>query len=89
MGDFPVFEANPLTLVFGKQLSLVWEMRPEICAEVLSPSISVEEMAEKRALYFDAEAREVWLCGLDHKMSFFTPEPFTQSALCSESPSQI
>jgi Uma2 family endonuclease len=32
---------------------------PEICIEVLSPSNTVEEIAEKSALYFDAGAREV------------------------------
>jgi Uma2 family endonuclease len=65
------------------------EDAPEICVEVLSPSNSVEEMSEKRALYFEAGAQEVWLCGLDGEMSFFKPEPSAQSALCSEFPSQI
>jgi Uma2 family endonuclease len=43
---------------------------PEICIEVLSPSNGQLEMAEKRALYFEAGAAEVWLCGLDGSMTF-------------------
>src|SRR3989454_7888678 len=35
---------------------------PEICVEVLSPSNTDVEIREKMALYFDAGAREVWLC---------------------------
>lgn len=65
------------------------ERAPEICVEVLSPSNTLEEMAEKRALYFEAGAREVWLCALDGKITFYTPEPCAQSAICSEFPSQI
>ena len=65
------------------------ERAPEICVEVLSPSNTNEEMAEKSALYFEAGAHEVWLCGLDGKIAFYTPEPSAQSAICSEFPSQI
>jgi Uma2 family endonuclease len=32
---------------------------PEICIEILSPSNSAAEIAEKRVLYFDAGAAEV------------------------------
>jgi hypothetical protein len=46
-------------------------------------------MAEKSALYFEAGAQEVWLCALDGKIEFYTPEPSAQSAICSEFPSQI
>jgi Uma2 family endonuclease len=34
---------------------------PEICIEILSPSSSAAETAEKRLLYFDAGAAEVWM----------------------------
>jgi hypothetical protein len=53
------------------------------------PSNTAEEMAEKCALYFEAGAQEVWLCGLDGKIAFYTPEPSAQSAIFSEFPSQI
>jgi Uma2 family endonuclease len=65
------------------------ERAPEICVEVLSSSNTPEEMAEKRALYFDAGAQEVWLCEFDGKIAFYMPDPSDQSAICSEFPSQI
>jgi Uma2 family endonuclease len=65
------------------------ERAPEICVEVLSPSNTAEEMAEKCALYFEAGAQEVWLCGLHGKIAFYTPDLSAQSAICSEFPSQI
>lgn len=65
------------------------ERAPEICIEVLSPSNTAEEMAEKSALYFEAGAQEVWLCGLDGKIVFYTPDPSPESAICSGFPSRI
>jgi Uma2 family endonuclease len=44
---------------------------PEICVEVISPGNTAAEIAEKRALYFDAGAEEVWLCSVSGTMSFF------------------
>jgi Uma2 family endonuclease len=35
---------------------------PELCVEVLSMSNSEEEMVEKRELYFERGAKEVWIC---------------------------
>lgn len=35
---------------------------PEVCVEVLSMSNSEEEMTEKRGLYFERGAKEVWVC---------------------------
>jgi Uma2 family endonuclease len=65
------------------------ERAPEICIEVLSPSNTPEEMAEKRALYLEAGAREVWLCGLDGKVAFYTPDCSAQSAICNRFSGQI
>jgi Uma2 family endonuclease len=65
------------------------ERAPEICIEVLSPSNSDKEMAEKRALYFEAGAQEVWLCGLDGKISFYTPELSERSTLCRQFPDHV
>jgi Uma2 family endonuclease len=65
------------------------ERAPEICVEVLSPSNTPEEMAEKSALYFEAGAHEVWLCGLDGRIAFYTPEPSAQSTICTEFPNHI
>jgi Uma2 family endonuclease len=53
------------------QLTL-FERAPEICVEIFSPSNSTAEIAEKRLLYFDAGATEVWICNLDGSLSFFS-----------------
>ena len=65
---------------------LVLERAPEICVEVLSPSNSSAEMDENRALYFEAGAHEVWICGLDGKMEFHTRD---LSRLCPSFPGQL
>jgi Uma2 family endonuclease len=51
---------------------LVLTRAPEICIEIHSPSNSRSELDEKRALYFDAGATEVWICNLDGSLSFFS-----------------
>jgi Uma2 family endonuclease len=61
---------------------LVLERAPEVCVEVLSPSNSEPEMNEKRALYFEAGAHEVWICRRDGKMEFYTPDLAGSSRLC-------
>jgi Uma2 family endonuclease len=44
---------------------------PEICVEVTSESNSRQEMEEKRALYFEAGAVEVWMCDEEGRMVFY------------------
>lgn len=44
---------------------------PEICVEVISPSNTIQEMAHKKALYFEAGALEVWFCSEKGEMSFY------------------
>ena len=65
---------------------------PEICVEVLSPDNTRREMQEKKALYFAADAREVWFCDRQGRMKFFADaesagEP--ESRFCPAFPSQI
>jgi Uma2 family endonuclease len=70
----------------------VYPIAPQICVEVLSGSNSHLEMLGKMKLYFDAGASEVWLCGEEGEMEFFTPdspEPVEASRLCPGFPSQI
>jgi hypothetical protein len=65
---------------------------PEICVEVLSPSNTEAEIREKVALYFDAGAREVWLCAQSGAMSFFfggDAQPTPASELCPRFPKQV
>jgi uncharacterized protein (TIGR02246 family) len=49
---------------------LILERAPQICIEVLSESNSPEEMAEKRGLYFEAGAKEVWICSAGRALKF-------------------
>lgn len=41
---------------------------PEICVEVISPSNSSGEIEEKKQLYFERGAVEVWTCNAKGKM---------------------
>jgi len=69
----------------------LFECAPDICIEIVSPSNSEAEIREKRALYFDAGANEVWICALDGSMSFFF-SPNQQSgasAICPNFPTSI
>jgi len=45
---------------------------PELVVEVLSASNTEAEMAEKRTLYFEQGATEVWTCAPDGTMTFYT-----------------
>ena len=63
---------------------------PEICIEVVSRSNTPQEMAEKRALYFEAGALEVWICNLRGEIAFFIAPDAAQrekSRLCPRFPS--
>lgn len=65
---------------------------PEICVEVFSPANSRSEMEEKKALYFEAGAMEVWFCDRRQRMTFFLgPDSPGEKAsrLCPEFPEQI
>src|SRR5262249_41638893 len=65
---------------------------PEICVEVLSTRNTKKEIDEKKALYFDAGAREVWICGDAGRVSFFndaTSPASEKSRLCPKFPKRI
>jgi Uma2 family endonuclease len=47
---------------------------PQICVEVRSPTHTDEEIDEKRALYLEAGAEEVWICGEDGTLTFYDEE---------------
>ena len=58
---------------------------PEICVEVLSPSNSRPEIEEKKRLYLEAGALEVWTCDKGGPMKFFDANgPLPASLLCPE-----
>ncbi len=64
---------------------------PEICVEIVSPSNSEEEIREKMALYFDAGAQEVWICGVFGQMAFYSSggTPLPRSVLCPNFPHEV
>lgn len=63
---------------------------PEICVEILSPSNTAKEMEEKKALYFAANAEEVWFCNLSGGMTFHCSGKLrTTSLKCPDFPQQI
>ncbi len=72
---------------------IAFEMAPEICVEVLSPSNTDSEMVNKKQLYIEAGAEEVWYCREDGKMEFYCKQmpdaPVTHSNLCPDFPSEI
>ena len=72
---------------------IAFELAPEICVEVLSPSNSSREIAAKRTLYFDAGALEVWTCDEDGEMRFFhavdPDRPAPQSQICPAFPAAV
>ena len=68
-----------------------WNVIAQDVLMALSPSNSLAEMNEKRALYFEAVAHEVWICGLDGKMEFFASpgQQVAASRLCPLFPGQL
>jgi Uma2 family endonuclease len=65
---------------------------PEICVEVLSPGNTQSEIEEKTALYFDAGAKEVWVCTGSGAMRFYElgkSQPMKNSRLCLKFPKQV
>lgn len=63
---------------------------PEICVEVISASNTKGELDEKRQLYFEAGAKEVWLCDDYGKMTFYAPEAkLRRSVLCPAFPTRV
>jgi hypothetical protein len=65
---------------------------PEICVEILSSTCSRAEMSERKALFFDAGAREVWFCDQAGEMTFYCA-PHSGAARasiqCPDFPQQI
>jgi Uma2 family endonuclease len=55
----------------GEIAAICLMVAPEICVEIMSPSNTKAELEEKAALYFEAGAKEVWICDLLGHMEFF------------------
>ena len=63
---------------------------PTICIEVMSPSNSQAEMADKAALYFAHVAREVWILEEAGLVLFYDPRgSIARSAIVPDFPSAL
>ncbi len=65
---------------------------PDICVGVISPGNKRGEIEEKRRLYFEAGAKEGWVCDRRGRLSFFLkddPETATASLLCPKVPRSV
>ena len=68
----------------------VASIAPEICIEVKSASNTIQEMIEKKDLYFVAKAQEVWLCDEQGNIKFYAQEgELKKSLLVPNFPNQI
>ena len=69
---------------------LAASVAPAICVEVTSKSNYRRELNEKKALYFEAGAKEVWFCDQMGNVIFHTPEgQVASSSLCPDFPASI
>lgn len=63
---------------------------PEVCVEVLSKSNTDKEMREKRKLYFERGALEVWMCDESGTLRFFNAKrELKSSQLFPQFPNKI
>lgn len=67
-----------------------YQESPEICVEIVSRSNSKREMNEKKKLYFERGAKEVWLCYENGKVEFYdAKKEIPQSAIFTDFPKTI
>ncbi len=64
-------------------------LAPEVCVEVLSSSNTEEEIREKRALYLEAGAEEIWVVTEESEVRFFAEEELEESGIMPEFPSEL
>ncbi len=66
---------------------------PEICVEIVSPGNTRQEIEDKRRLYFEAGADEVWLCDKRAAIHFFLKDgqagEAKASSLCPTMPRRV
>jgi Uma2 family endonuclease len=72
---------------------IAFEMAPQICVEVISLRNTRSEMQQKKLLYFEAGADEVWFCREDEVMEFFVREQpddvRSTSVRCPDFPARV
>ena len=69
---------------------IAYSTAPELCIEVISTRNTDAEMLEKKKLYFEAGAQEVWLCAQEGVIRFYGHSgELTSSQLVPGFPSQV
>ena len=64
-------------------------LAPEICVEIMSKSNTAAEMDEKRRLYREIGAEEVWVVDTDGKIEFYRDEALETSPIVPTSPAHL
>ncbi|MBE7502535.1 MAG: Uma2 family endonuclease [Verrucomicrobiales bacterium] len=68
----------------------VFQVAPEICVEIQSPSDIEAELLERKRLFFEKGAQEFWLCDLSGNVRFFDPAgAIPRSKLCPGFPGRV
>lgn len=81
-GSFEFFRKNKLSNPYMES--------PEVIVEILSPSNTLQEMEEKRELYFARGAKEFWTCDGEGYIRFFKHDgELTGSDLIAAFPERI
>ncbi len=63
---------------------------PTICVEIASKGNYQRELNKKKTLYFEAVAKEVWICDMMGNMVFQTPEgQVAKSPMCPDFPASV
>jgi hypothetical protein len=60
--------------------------------KLTDPAMNPEEIQEKTALFFDAGAREVWLCSENGDLAFYRAgeaSPLAASGVCPDYPAHV
>ena len=87
VADVAWFTAEQARIIAAED---VCSKAPTICVEITSKSNYQRELNEKKALYFEAGAKEVWFCDRTGKMIFHTPEgQVASSLLCPDFPATV
>lgn len=76
----------------GELEATLFAVAPDICVEIVSPRNSRPALTEKKALYFEAGAREVWFCRDNGEMEFHLSADSpaeAQSRLCPRFPKKV
>jgi len=62
---------------------------PELCIEVMSASNTEAEMQEKRVLYREIGAEEVWVVSEEGELRFFGEEEMESSQIAPDCPAEV